>query len=573
MGNFVTTAGTDANPPPGKNCIASGQTWKWQLYSAPIARADGSSYRNPQPTPPDSCITGLEFGAHPPTFFKSIKINTVQRQLNGLDAETRYPWIGYPDVGGSVLTPDVGNQSGSYDRQVGANRYDDYVTVDFQRGYALSAIDYHICPGCCNIYGLRRLRFKTINLKTFAISDWIDYPGTSGDPVVTATTCGCGGGGYSVYGQGSKDNAYVIQQFDVQFNRGTTGGTVDGLFNFLNVRLFDIKAFYSYAMNTKPSPLRTQQPRELGLYDMFFGSEFSKLAGGAYRDTLIEEYCTLSKKNDPKGIMDPACWCRHPEEAVASAENAIYIDTKLMRAASQGGQLTSAPPKCWATDCRLAWGGDCEGATCPPKPPIPASKFFFSTVDEKSVCPILPPINICSVSIDIWQSQDVQVVIDKLAIDCKFTQNNPPPQCVDPKYKDSPVCKAFQLDCSKPENKNKPECSKPAPPVPVDCSDPANRNKPECKPTPGPVDCTKPENRNLPECQATPVDCSDPDNANLPECSKGEPTFWETWRWWILGGIGFLLIVILLIWAVNRSQKKKATQATSQEGVELTNVQ
>lgn len=505
MGAFQSTNNTT---PSTQTCVGAGCcTWNG-LNSSGLMPLDG-------------CITELRFRTDNRGGiwgFNGVRISTIRDVIGGKNGVLYYPW--HTAIGVNMLTQSENKDGKNYDQnsesntnnvafRVGGASSITTPVVPPSAGYALSGIMFRVAQANFNIYGMIPLEVRWMNLSTFEQTDWT--PVVAGQvPINDPGLCEAGG---TVQYAGGTNDKKLIQKFNVNWGPGNG----DGIFSMFNVTTFDLGALYAYALAT-PTPLLKSTPGEK--YPMYLGSDFDKIQDSFYRNLLVDYWCKQSKAKDPKGIMDPVCWCRYPAEAVLDPRNNIYIDRKIADSKTQQGYYSGAPPKCYLTDCKVASSG-CERLPDQPYTPCsqPGGTYLFTNPDVTNTCPALPPINICAVNIDIWESKDVEVVISELQQKCNFTTNNPPPECLKPENKNNPICKAFlppgpAVDCKDPKNRNTPQCI-------AYCNDPANRNKPECTPVPGPVvDCTNPANRNTPQCIAY---CNDPANRNKPEC-KTPPT-------------------------------------------------
>lgn len=593
MGVFQST---NAATPPSQSCVGTGCcTWN-ALSTGDIMPIDG-------------CITalGIQTDSSGGVYrLRSIRIGNIADVISGNNGITYYCW--HSATGENKLTqpkqglPNYDINSESFSNNIVfsiGNAATDTILNPPSAGYALSGIRYSEATANFNIFGMLPLEIKWVNLNNLTQTEWI--PAVSGQVSITdSRLCSKGLTQYA----GAVNDRKLIQKFSVNWG----GKSGDGLFNIFNVVTLDVKAVNDYALAT-PTPLLRSTPGEK--YGMYLGSLFDKLRDSFYRNRLVGYWCQASKEKSPNKVMDPVCWCKFPAEAVLTPQNNIYIDRKVAESKTQQGLYSGAPPKCYLNDCKNAYTG----------PEQQNATYLFTNPDSGAPCPDLPPINICAVSIDIWQSENVEVAIQKLEQTCNFTNNNPPPQCLLPENKNNPICKAFlppgpTVDCKDAKNRNTPECI-------AYCKDPVNKNKPECVPVPGPVvDCTNPANRNTPqciaycndpanrnrpECKAPVVDCTDPANRNRPECQP-TPTpevdctlesnkalavcfckdtanrntdtcntycnleenknktecaplsFWAKYKAWIIGII-IVIIVIMIGVAIARSRRKNKQEA------------
>jgi len=618
MGAFQSSG--IGNPAPSQACVGPG-CCTWDAIRLPI----------------DGCITQLQFRTDTSGGiwgFSGITFSTIKDTLDGRPGVVYYPW--HTATGVSRLTqPKNENDKNTYDinsqsntnnsafRIGGASSITTIVSPpEGQSQSALSGLRYNVAQSCYNIYGMIALEVRWLNLANLTQTDWIPVVANATQKIApSSTACASGGacvGGFTQYA-GADNEGKLIQQFSINWGSGSS----DGLFNLFNISVLDVKGAYSYGLTATASsatPLLKYTAGEK--YSMYLGSDFDKLQDSFYRNILVTQWCQASKAQDPNHVMSSLCWCKFPAEAVLSPANNIFIDRKVAESKTQQGIYSGAPPKCYLTDCKAASSG-CERDAAQAYRPCAQqyATYLFTNPDITTPCPPLPPINICAVSIDVWQSTDVKVVIDKLSIDCKFNQNNLPPGCEKPENKNSPICQAFlppgptdcknpanrntadcKAYCNRPENINLPEC-KVTPPSPTDCKIAANRNTAYCL-----AYCARPENVALPECKATPIDCTDPANRNNPQCQSPGPTdctldvnkslpvcyckdaanrntticntycsldankglpecatpsFWSKYKWWILGFV-VLIILIIIIVAFMRRGKKKASESQTE---------
>ena len=145
----------------------------------------------------------------------------------------------------------------------------------------------------------------------------------------------------------------------------------------------------------------------------------------------------------------------NPKAARPDPDNNIYVARRLYEVKGQDVPSTNRPV-CWAADCRDAL--------------LENPKFLLNSLDVAAKCDRPDSINICSVNIDVWESKDVTIAIEKLSTACNFNQNNPPPACKDPKNANNPVCQAFKPPApgpSPPEPTPTPPGPSPRPPTPT----------------------------------------------------------------------------------------------------------
>ena len=124
------------------------------------------------------------------------------------------------------------------------------------------------------------LEARWLNASTLQQSNWMPANPSSSTKISTKTDCGGSSGtclgGYTVFNV----DGGIIQQFDVEWG----GGNNDGLFNFSNVSILNVKALADYAYTG--NNLLTAGPNSK--YDMTLRSGFAAIQGGFYRDQLVQ---------------------------------------------------------------------------------------------------------------------------------------------------------------------------------------------------------------------------------------------------------------------------------------------
>lgn len=527
---------------------------------------DSDTYQDLRGKPvigPDTVIQAITFyveQGYAASGIRSITFNTIQRVIKGLKGFELFPYTRQ----GAIFNT-------SYDSywHVGGSRGGIVTKSPPDDGYVLSGMQFYMSTTYNTMRGpalrwinVRDYSFKYSPLGGFA---WLDG---------SLTPPGTDQCGFTQYPPSeTPEDAYILQSFDVTWG----AGTADTLSNFYNVQMLNVKKIYDYALSRAlPAPGILRPPNSDSL-DLSLNSDFSKIGGGYYRDSLVSRYCNPAawpeRKVPPDGKITggppPICWCLNPEFAYFGPENAIAIDRSLKNIRTQQGIVTQDVAVCWSGDCNTSVNSGTS------------QKFLHLSTDTK-VCPKADNLNLCIVNVQTFDSKDSQAIIEALNLQCNFSNTKLPPGCEKPENKDNPICKQYLTDCNKPENKDKPECKGPTPPKPVvDCTKPENKNLPECKAKP---DCTKPENKNLPECKAPVVDCTLLENRNRPECKtpaidctkpenkdkaecKGkeeEQTFWQKYMWWII--IGVVVLVVFIGIAIFFATRSSSTEEAVIEG-------
>lgn len=416
MGAFGSTG--LLNPPTSEQCIGKGnESWSG-LYNDRGVGADGKY----PPIPIDGCITGFTFWSDGGQIrgIESISINTIRGVMSGAPATKYYIYIEVApgvNTGQHFVTKPV--DWAPYRHSIG-QRIGSILTVDADKQHALSGIRYNVVTACYNTIGIFPIEFRWVNPTNLKETDWkkadSKQPNISLRRVCGGSNCPDSFGGFTMV---NDQNTFLIQRFNVNWGYGKN----DGIFNIYNVSTLNLKALVDFTFGPL-TPLITKNTT----LDMTLRSDFAQLQQGFYREQLVANFCTPDKD----GNVPKSCWCLYPDKARPDPDNNIYVARRLNEVKSGPEFPNKARPVCWSQDCR-------EQLSHPEN-----AKFVLREADLKDPCPTPTSVNICAVNIDVWESKDVKVIIDKMNLDCKFNQNNPPPGCLEPKNKDNPICKAYQ---------------------------------------------------------------------------------------------------------------------------------
>lgn len=489
--------------------------------------------------PKDAVITSLTFLATPVGGLWSF-IGAGMNSVAGLLSE--------PQIASRGLQPDkqVGNTITS--SKAMEYKVRDFTTKAPSSTHVVSRIKYAFHT-CGNSYGAYDLRISWLDLKTNTSTDFLPLVEGQWDTTADAAQrpqCYCGAATLGMEGG-------IMQGVNMRWGPGAA----DGLFSFGDAKIFNLPVFLTYVLAGDTTLLL--QGGALSIT-----SEFGTLAGGFYRDKVVNAICFPPIVGAP---VPKICWCMRPDFAPIDSTNTIGIDRVLVEKGLKGEVKATEPAVCWTADCK------------------DAGRVYLhtgsETCDHKAVEVDLCVTNVSAFS-DVKVGVDIKNLAAVLRTKCQFNRNRPPPGCTSadvspicgyfltdcllPENKNKPECGATPaIDCSLPENKNRPECN--LPPV-IDCSLPENKGKPECKtPSPTPtVDCRLPENRNRPECKVPPtppkVNCDLPENADKEECQS----FFSKYKWWILAAvIGVILLIATIVIAATSGggEEKKKKPKTS----------